>query len=157
MAAGILEKMEYQVPQFIEVEDKIVGPLTLRQFIYLAGAGGLCVVFFVYLPIVIAILLSLPVAGLAAALAFYKINGKPFIEMLENGFYYYTGAKLFLWKRKEPRTGEREASAAAAAAETAGRGARGARGTPKLTRGKLSELAWSLDIRKPDSGPRTPE
>ena len=29
-----------------EIEDKIVGPLTLRQFIYVGGAAGLCVVFF---------------------------------------------------------------------------------------------------------------
>ena len=62
--------MEYQVPQFIEVEDKIIGPLTLKQFIYLAGAAGLVVVFFAYLPFIVAVLLSLPVAGLGAALAF---------------------------------------------------------------------------------------
>jgi len=137
--------MEYQVPQFIEVEDKIIGPLTLKQFIYIAGAGGLCVVFFVYVQIVFAIVLSLLVAGLAAALAFYKVNGKPFIEVLEAGFNYYTGAKLFLWKHQGPKAEEVSAAATAAAeAETA---ARIPRGTPKLTRGKLSELAWSLDVK----------
>ena len=130
--------VEYQVPQFIEVEDKIIGPLTLRQFIYLAGAGGLCVIFSVYLPIAFAFILSLPVAGFAAALAFYKINGKPFIEVLEAGFSYYTGAKFFLWKHQEPKVPEKSA-----AAETP---VRALRGTPKLTRGKLSELAWSLDV-----------
>ena len=137
--------MEYQVPQFIEVEDKIIGPLTLKQFIYVAGGGGLCVVFFSYLPFVLAVLLSLPVAGFAAALAFYKVNGKPFIEMLEAGFNYYTGAKLFLWKHSEPKAAEKSAArAAATAADTA---ARAPRGAPKLTRGRLSELAWSLDIK----------
>lgn len=137
--------MEYQVPQFIEVEDKIIGPLTLKQFIYIAGAAGLCIVFFVYLQIIIAIFLSLPVVALAAALAFYRLNGKPFIEVLEAGFNYYVGAKLFLWKHQEPTAGETSsAAAAAAAAETA---ARIPRGTPKLTRGKLSELAWSLDVK----------
>ena len=150
--------MEYQVPQFIEVEDKIVGPLTLKQFIYIAGAGGLCVVFFVYLPILFAFLLSAPVVGLAAALAFYKMNGKSFIEILEAGFNYYTGAKFFLWKHKEPSVKEQSsAAAAAAAAELAARPARETRGMPKLTRGKLSELAWSLDIRSPGSGVRGPE
>lgn len=140
--------MEYQVPQFIEVEDKIIGPLTLKQFIYVAGGGGLCVVFFSYLQIVVAILLSLPVAGFAAALAFYKVNGKPFIEMLEAGFNYYTGAKLFLWKHVEQK-----ARPASPAAEGAAAGARGAAqsGRPaigrKLTRGRLAELAWSLDIK----------
>ncbi len=140
--------MEYQVPQFIEVEDKIIGPLTLKQFIYLAGAAGLCVVFIAYLPIVVALLLAAPVAGLAVALAFYKVNGKPFIEVLEAGFNYYAGGKLFLWKRREMGAEEKTAAAAAAAAaDTAARGAGAARGTPKLTRGKLSELAWSLDVK----------
>lgn len=137
--------MEYQVPQFIEVEDKIIGPLTLKQFIYVAGAGGLCVIFFYYLPIVVALLVSVPVIALAAALAFYKINGKPFVEILEAGFSYYTSAKLFLWKHQEPKDVEKNAAAAAAAAADAA--ARAPRGTPKLTRGKLSELAWSLDVK----------
>ncbi len=147
--------MEYHVPQFIEVEDKIIGPLTLRQFIYIAGAGGLCVVFFSYLPFIVALLLSAPVVALAAALAFYKVNGKSFIEMLEAGFNYYTGAKLFLWKKREQKEGERSAAAeAAAAAEIS---LREVRGTPKLTRGKLSELAWSLDVKSQNPELQTKE
>lgn len=136
--------MEYQVPQFIEVEDKLVGPLTLKQFLYIAGAVGLCVVFFVYTPLLLALLLSGAVIALAAALSFYKVNGKPFIAILEAGFNYYTGAKFFLWKHKEPDA--KEQSAAASAAAEAEAAARPIRGTPRLTRGKLSELAWSLDV-----------
>lgn len=136
--------MEYQVPQFIEVEDKIIGPLTLKQFIYVTGGGGLCVVFFSYLPFMPAVLLSIPVAAFAGALAFYKVNGKPFIEMLEAGFNYYTGAKLFLWKHGEPKAVKQATAALAATAATEMRAARGA---PRLTRGRLSELAWSLDIK----------
>jgi hypothetical protein len=134
--------MEYQVPQFIEVENKIVGPLTLRQFIYIAGAVGFCVLFFAYLPILVALLLSAPVVALAAALSFYKVNGKPFIEVIEAGLHYYTGAKLLLWKHENPKEEEQGAAAAAAAADEALHAAR----TPRLTRGKLSELAWSLDV-----------
>ena len=142
--------MEYQVPQFIDVEDKIVGPLTMRQFIYIAGASGACVVFFVYLPTLFAFLLAIPVAALAAALSFYKVNGKSFIEMIEAGFNYYTGAKLFLWKHQEHTPGIAEAQAAAAAAAATAKAttiSKPHHGTPKLTRDRLSELAWSLDIR----------
>ncbi|TSC61742.1 MAG: SsrA-binding protein, partial [Parcubacteria group bacterium Athens0416_74] len=32
--------MQFQVPQFIEVEDKIVGPLTFKQFVFIAGGLG---------------------------------------------------------------------------------------------------------------------
>lgn len=136
--------MEYQVPQFIEIEDKIVGPLTLKQFIYIAGAAGLCVVFFVYTPTILAFLLSAFVIIFAGALAFYKVNGKPFIEVLEAGFNYYTGSKLFLWKRQDKPSG------AEAPKEPI------QKSVPKLTRGKLSELAWSLDIQRPPAGEERP-
>lgn len=141
--------MEYHVPQFIEVEDKIVGPLTLRQFIYIAGGGGLCIIFFAYLPTIAAFLLSVPVAAFAAALSFYKVNGKSFIEMLEAGFNYYTGAKLFLWKHNSPKMTENDAAKAAAEATAEAETLRETRNASKLTRGKLSELAWSLDIQTP--------
>lgn len=133
--------MEYQVPQFIEVEDKIIGPFTLRQFIYVAGTAGLCVIFFSYLPFFFAFLFSAPIAALGGALAFYKVNGKPFIEILEAGFNYYTKRKLLLWKYGEPA----EKGTAAVKAEAPA--APIPRGAPRLTRGKLSELAWSLDVK----------
>jgi len=140
--------MEYQVPQFIDVEDKLVGPLTLKQFIYVAGTGGLCIVFVSYLPLIIAILLSIPVVALGVALSFYKVNGKPFIEVLEAGFNYYISKKLMLWKYTAPTTAEGNAAADAAAAAIA---ALPVRGAPRLTRGKLSELAWSLDVPTGDN------
>ncbi|MFA6502839.1 MAG: PrgI family protein [Candidatus Paceibacterota bacterium] len=134
--------MEYQVPQFIDVEDKIIGPLTLKQFIYLAGSAGLCIVFFAYLSFVFALLFSLPVAGFGAALAFYKINGKPFIDVLEAGFNYYVHEKLLLWRQSEPN------EHAESTATTEGKPVvLPERGAPRLTRGKLSELAWSLDVK----------
>lgn len=136
--------MEYQVPQFIEIEDKVVGPLTLKQFIYIAGAAGLCVVFFVHLPTIYAFMLAIPTAAFAAALSFYKVNGKTFLEMIEAGFNYYTRAKLFLWKHQDPKIKEiassREVSDALKTHHA-----------QKLTRGALSDLAWSLDIQNPVS------
>jgi hypothetical protein len=143
--------MEYQVPQFIEVEDKIVGPLTWKQFIYIAGAGGLCIAFFSYLPFIVAALCSIPVAAFAAALAFYRINGKPFIEMLEAGFNFYMSKRFMLWKYTAPTAAEESAATAAAAA--ADIAAHPVRSAPRLTRGKLSELAWSLDV--PTTSSRT--
>jgi hypothetical protein len=135
--------MEYQVPQFIEVEDKIIGPLTLRQFIYLAGSAGFCIIFFVYLPFFVALLFAIPVAVLGITLSFYKINGKPFVEILEAGFNYYTGGKLFLWKHEPKKDQGAPTQSAAAAAKTLEE----SRAAARLTQGKLSELAWSLDVR----------
>jgi hypothetical protein len=141
--------MEYQVPQFIEVESKIVGPLTLKQFIYIAGTGGLCVVYFFYTSFIVAAILSIPTVALGVSLAFYKINGKPFIQVLEAGFNFYTGSKFFLWQHKGPTA--KETTAAAATAAQAEAAAKAPLGAPRLTRGKLSELAWSLDIQQQPS------
>ena len=137
--------MEYQVPQFIEVEDKIVGPLTLRQFIYISGTIGLCIVFFFKLPLLVAVLLSIPTIVLGGSLSFYKLNGKPFIEILEAGFNFYIGPKFFLWQHKNDKV---DAPAAAAAKKAAAQAelAVAQAAIPKLTRGRLSELASSLDV-----------
>lgn len=135
--------MEYQVPQFIEIESKVIGPLTLKQFIYLAGAIGIAVACFFYLPIIVALLISAPVVGLGVALAFYKVNGKPFIEILEAGFRYYVGSKLFLWKHHAASETPSTAPAGERAAMTSRAGA-----TARLTKGKLTELAWSLDVKQ---------
>ena len=134
--------MEYQVPQFIEVEDKVIGPLTIKQFIYVAGGAGLCVIFFLTLPFILAVILSIPVGALAIALAFYKVNGKPFIEVLESAVGFYTGKKLFLWKHQDAVaiSSAKKMSAELGAPPLV-------KAAPKLTRGKLSELAWSLDIK----------
>jgi len=127
--------MEYQVPQFIEVEDKIFGPFTLKQFIYVAGGAGLCTVLVLYLPLVLGIILAVPVAAFSAALAFYKINNKTFIEVLEAGFNYYTKGRLYLWKKDATPT----TVAAPPPVEV--------RQKLGLSQGKLQELAWSLDIK----------
>ena len=71
--------MRFQVPQFIDIEDKIFGPLTFKQFVYLAGAGGLGFLIFKSLPLLIALPLILGVLGLGVSLAFVKINNKTFI------------------------------------------------------------------------------
>ena len=52
--------MRFQTPQFIEIEDRIFGPLTLKQFIYLAGSAGLAFLFYRTLPLILAIWLIIP-------------------------------------------------------------------------------------------------
>lgn len=131
--------MKYQVPQFIEVESKIIGPLTLRQFIYIAGGVGICVIFFHFLPFFIAILASLPVAGFAGALAFYKVNNKPFITVVESAFRFYTSSRLFLWHKEQKNTAPKKPEITPPTNHDT---------NVRLTRGKLHELAWSLDVQE---------
>lgn len=92
--------MRFEVPQFIEIEDKIFGPLTWRQFLYLGGGVGMGVVLFFTAPFIVFIIVGLPLALLAGALAFYPINNRPFSFFLEAVINYVRGQKLYLWHRK---------------------------------------------------------
>jgi hypothetical protein len=130
----------YQVPQFIEVEDKIFGPLTFKQFVYLAGGGGLCLVFFTLLPLYIAILFIIPVAAFALALAFYKVNGRPFVVVVEHAFGYFFGHKLYLWKQR----GQQQALSGGQALIN---NPAASQLVPKLSQSKLKDLSWSLNIK----------
>lgn len=125
----------YQVPQFIEVEDKIFGPLTFKQFVYLAGGAGLAYLLYRFMPLYIGIFLMLPILGLAVALAFYKINNRPFILMLESAFNYVMGHKLYIWKKEDKKVEAREETRAPALIKV-----------PKLSESRLKDLTWSLDI-----------
>ena len=133
--------MRFQVPQFIEVEDKIFGPLTFKQFVYVTGGVGLAVILFLFLPRFLAIITSLPIVLFSAALAFYKINGKPFVNAVEAFVKYSLTNKLYIWK-KEPK----EPVGKAASAQ--GSGAPRQVYVPKLSESKLKELTWSLDIKE---------
>lgn len=93
--------MRFEVPQFIEIEDKIFGPFTWRQFVYLAGGLGIAAVIFFATNLVIFVLFGVPIAALAGALAFYPINNRPFSYFLEAMFNYVTGQRLYLWRRKD--------------------------------------------------------
>lgn len=99
-----LSIMRFEVPQFIEVEDKIVGPLTWRQFIYVAGGAGILIVLYFTLPFIVFVVIGGPLGGLAGFLAFHKVNNRPFSVFLESVFRYVKNSKLYLWKKEEAQT-----------------------------------------------------
>ncbi|MDP3999441.1 MAG: PrgI family protein [bacterium] len=92
--------MQFQVPQFIETEDKIIGPLTLKQFLYFVAVGGISFILFFFLKTVIWLILTIFMAVFAAALAFIKINGRPLPKVLIAALFFYMKPRLFLWQRE---------------------------------------------------------
>ena len=133
--------MQFQVPQFIEVEDKIFGPLTFKQFVYLGGGLGACYMLWRILPLYAATPLIVTIGGGAAALAFFKFNGRPFILGLENGFFFLMRSKLYLWNNEQKTSKQKTRSEKQEVAATE-------MYIPKLSESKLRNLAWSLDIKE---------
>jgi hypothetical protein len=135
--------MQFKVPQFLEIEDKIFGPFTFRQFVYLAGGAGICFILYKLLGLKWGALPIIVIGGFAGALTFYRPNNKPFINMLEAGVKYLAQSKLYIWKKggeesnESLRTASRNQSAETSMAP---------QDPAKLSGSKLRDLAWSLDV-----------
>jgi hypothetical protein len=132
--------MKYQVPQFIEIEDKIIGGiLTLKQGIYIGGGAGMCFIIYKFVYVYAAYILIPAVIGLSLALAFYKVNNKPFIDVLEAAFLYYTKKNLYIWKKEDKKVVQKTQEPETPSPQAY---------VPRLSESKLKDLAWTLDINE---------
>jgi len=131
--------MQFKVPQFLEIEDKIFGPFTFKEFAYLAGGAGICYILFKLLGIWLGAIPILAVAGISAALTFYRPNGKPFINMVEAGLKFAMQDKLYIWKRRKNTITNEQL-------RITNEGKPIINDEKRLSRSKLRDLAWSLDV-----------
>jgi hypothetical protein len=92
-------RMRYQVPQYIDVEDKIIGPFTLKQFLIYVVAVMVLVPVYLFSELALFIALALPVIGVAAAFAHVKINGKSLAATIANAIQFYLQGQLYIWRR----------------------------------------------------------
>ena len=132
--------MQFKVPQFIDVEDKLFGPFTFKQFAYMAGGAGLIYVLYKLLPLWLSIIIIIPVFTLVMLLVFYKVNNKPFSFYLQAGFSYLLSKKLFIWKQRLIKPGTIEDKEPEAPRMTSV--------IPMTTGNDLKDLSWSLDIKQ---------
>ena len=143
--------MQFRVPQFLEIEDKIFGPFTFREFVYLVGGGGLCFTLYKLLGFLWGAIPILFIAGLSLLLTFYRPNNKPFINMIEYGFKYFTQSKLYIWKKQvEKNKNTKEQSILSDKNKTRMMSSGGL----KLNESKLRDLAWSLDVMDLSKNPK---
>jgi signal transduction histidine kinase len=95
--------MQFTVPQFIEREPKIFGPLTFTQFIYI-GSGGVISLMLYFSLAKTKLLLFILIAGvimlLASVLAFLKVGGRSLPTIMKNFFFFNLAPKMYLWRRK---------------------------------------------------------
>jgi hypothetical protein len=144
--------MQFKVPQFLEIEDKIFGPFTFREFVYLAGGAGLCFVLYKILGLLWGAIPILLIAGFSLALTFYRPNNKPFINMVESGLKYLTQSKLYIWKKEVSKI-KNDQLPERSALGTADAGGR----ISRLNSSKLRDLAWSLDVLDLSKGDKRKE
>ncbi len=94
--------MRFQLPQFIETETKLVGPLTLKQFLWVAG--GTVIVFFLFITTqggFIFFTAGIPIAAIFLAFAFLKIEGIPLINYIAYALSYLLNPKRYIFRKNE--------------------------------------------------------
>lgn len=92
--------MQFSVPQFIDVEDKVVGPFTGKQALYLMVGGGVLLLCFTFFNIFFFFLVAIVVAPVTLAFVFYRPRGVTLAQFLGNALEYYTTNHLYFWRRE---------------------------------------------------------
>ncbi|PIR97959.1 MAG: hypothetical protein COT89_01755 [Candidatus Colwellbacteria bacterium CG10_big_fil_rev_8_21_14_0_10_42_22] len=119
--------IQFQVPQFIETEDRIVGPLTLRQFVYVGAAGAISGILLFFLELGLWLFITAILGGIAGFLAFGKFNGRPITYFLVSLFQSIWSPSIYVFKPKQ-------------------------KNAPTLPEPKVQSVKKSRSIKKPDFG-----
>lgn len=132
----------YQVPQFIDIEDKIIGPLTLRQFLYFLAAAAILFIFWTLLAFEYFVVIAIITVGLAGIFSFVKIHGRSFTYFISNFISFIFKSQKYIWKKEKTLTKETHEKDL----------------PPKVTEqpiakkdiseSRLKKLAWKLDIKE---------
>ena len=135
----------FQVPQFITVEDKIIGGfLTAKQFVYVAAGKIFIVIIFFSFAGFLALFLAFLVGASAAALAWGTIDGRPIPILVVHAILFFLRPHVFVWKRAVTRTTDETELVVPRDGETV------VKKSPKLSHSRLSELSWTLDTKLRD-------
>lgn len=102
--------MLFSVPQYIDIEDKVVGPLTVKQLLWMIVAAVATLLMWAVLPKPVFFILAIPEVLFFVALAFYKPYGQPLVSFVIAGILFLFGPKVYVWKRTiQKRTASNEA------------------------------------------------
>lgn len=94
---------QYQVPQFIDRETRLLGPLTVRQTVVLGIiAAILFALYFVVNPFMLTAI-AVVLISIGVIVAFLKINGRPLSSFLFSYLGYFVNPKKFIWEKTKSK------------------------------------------------------
>jgi hypothetical protein len=128
--------MQYGVPQFINVEDKIVGPFTGKQTLCLIIGGGLLMLFFSVFDFIFFAILAMFIIPVTLAFAFWKPKGISVSRLIMNKINFSTSQRFYVWRREPDarmfKANQKKISPKEAVEKD-------------VSRSRIEELAWLLD------------
>jgi hypothetical protein len=90
----------YEIPQFIDVESRILGPITFKQLIYFFAILGVLAIFWFVLKISYFLFLAVPIIIITLIFAFAKVGGRSFFAYFSALIQYMVQPQTFVWKRQ---------------------------------------------------------
>jgi len=102
--------MLFNVPQYIDVEDKVAGPFTAKQLLWMFGMGAALLVLWNTLEKGVFFVSAAPVIAVFLALAFYRPYNQPLIKFISSGIVFLFSPKVYFWKRTAAGKTRREKS-----------------------------------------------
>lgn len=91
--------MRFNVPQFVDIEDTIIGPLTLKQFFLVIGGGVVIAILWYMFKLWFVFLLGVPLALAILAIVFVKIGGRPITQTFTSWLNYWAKPRFYTWKK----------------------------------------------------------
>lgn len=91
---------QFIVPQFIDVENKIIGPITIRQFIIMLVAGLFCFIFYKLSDFSLFLAEAVLTIIIFGLFAFFRINGQPLHYFFLNLTQTLVKPNLRIWNKK---------------------------------------------------------
>jgi hypothetical protein len=139
--------MEYNVPQFVEEEARILGPFTLRDFFILLGAFLLSVTFFFAFRLWLAVILATIVMGGTGAMLLLRVNGRPLYTIALSALQFFWSPRLYLWKKEGVKPEEMLQERRGAKKPEAPARKESPNASRPLTPEAIKKLAQQLDVK----------
>ena len=130
---------QYQIPQFIDIEDKILGPLTIRQFFYFLAAAAIGFILWNFLTFQHFIIAMVIIGGISVMFAFVKINGKSFNAFVHNLVSFIFSSQKYVWEKEGPTAAPKEARQEKKQKNDAAK---------KMSEKEIKNLASLLDVKE---------
>ncbi len=91
--------MQSSVPQYIDIEDKIVGPFTWKHIGWLLGMCAVLLVMYTAFDFQLFLIAGGPTALAFLAFAFYRPSGMPMVKFVFHGVFFLFRPKVSVWER----------------------------------------------------------
>jgi hypothetical protein len=106
--------MRFKVPKDVDIEDRIAGPLTLKQLGWLGGGVGICIVLWKMLDIQLFVVCAVIILGLSAGFAFVRPYNQSLIGFCGSVLMFLSKPKQYFWRRiginfpRQKKAGDKE-------------------------------------------------